>query len=643
MAVDTYVLGASCTCNADPGPRAQPHDTAVVTEISNSAANNSATVSIFEAAADAAAVGKHYVGVATGNAVHPDILDATALGDVLSRRRREITGCTKSSFSSRFSDNWKDLFKPAPAAMPPPPPRDPFVGKDVRVTNAIQYERDGAVAAAPLFSGTARVVKAHPFLPNFWVLRVPDAGAGVVAADREMYLDASELRAGIAALATADVTLPAAVVAKAVYRLVKALPASQAAGGIDAAELLAVARYAGIECDATHDSPGVALVLGGLVRELQQLLEKPGIDFAAQTWPSSGAQRLGEAIKRFSLRVAPAPPVPASVVPLSAPAPAPPQFPLYDALRAAIEKQSVDDAAAKLSVTAVRAYVADSCTNAAQKATILSDDYVASGAVQTFLRKAQQTVALIEAADLADASKVKYFFYTLSEKEPQPMANPALAAAPPMLNVNIHPDANSDEDESKLRTLMRSDAAEVATDKAALTRLSALKGLTGTADADKLRETVDSETMSSLHRLVTTGADISRYLSGASRLTGRHVGLCCVMHAARRACIAMYPRMRGPPRRRARVPLVVGRRVAAAGAPLGGLMAELPASCTHMHVCHMEACGLGGAEAPLSQCAFPGVAPLAIRVSITNLREGVPHRLVRDEVHLIGFARRGWS
>jgi len=54
-------------------------------------------------AADAVAAGRYYVAVASGIAIHADILDASALGDPLSRRRRESSDCSMVSFKSRFA------------------------------------------------------------------------------------------------------------------------------------------------------------------------------------------------------------------------------------------------------------------------------------------------------------------------------------------------------------------------------------------------------------------------------------------------------------------------------------------------------------------------------------------------------------
>ena len=107
MGVDTYVLGGTCTCSDAPGNRAEPDDTAVVTGVSGHGPNNTATVSVFESADDAALAGKHYVALASGDVLHSDLLDATALGAVLSRRRREATGCSKGLFDRRFAYDWR--------------------------------------------------------------------------------------------------------------------------------------------------------------------------------------------------------------------------------------------------------------------------------------------------------------------------------------------------------------------------------------------------------------------------------------------------------------------------------------------------------------------------------------------------------
>ena len=170
--------------------------------------------------------------------------------------------------------------------------------------------------------------------------------------------------------------------------------------------------------------------------------------------------------------------------------------------------------------------------------------------MESYLRKAGQTVALIDAADLASASKVRYYFFTLSEKQLQPVsstaAHTAAAAAAAAVHINIHPDASADEDSSRVRTVLRSDAAEVLADSAALARLATFKALTGGgADTDALRAQVDEETMSSLHRLSTSGEDLAKNLAGAQRPLPSSRGLrSAIMYVHACTCVHEVARAR---------------------------------------------------------------------------------------------------
>ena len=59
---------------------------------------------------------------------------------------------------------------------------------------------------------------------------------------------------------------------------------------------------------------------------------------------------------------------------------------------------------------------------------------------------------------------------------------PACLGAPvlPAFSINVHPGGGGDEDGSRVRAVLRSDAAEVLSDKAAMGRLAGYKALTGT-------------------------------------------------------------------------------------------------------------------------------------------------------------------
>ena len=519
--MDTYVIGNMCfDCVACP--RANDGDAAVVTAVDHAGPNNIATVYVFPDPDDARMASRHFISVNSGaSGVVADRLDATNLAALLGRCRRKIEGAKKGSFNVSFCPNWRDLFAPAATGGAP---ADALVGEEVTVSNLVQYDSSGSPAAEPLFSGRATVVRLHDVVPDTYVLSV-GSGAGVAHTDRFVWLPKVSLVALVAASKTADVELPARLGSLHAFKLAKSLPASTAATGLDAREFIELATHAGLDVTGvTYDMPSVGAVFCGLVAELQALLSSR-VGAASRTWPDLNAQRLGSAIKRFAAEPAvPAPAGNAGGGGVTA-APPPPQFPLYESLSAALAAQLPEGVSAATCLAEVRSYVADVCAVAATKRLIVDHDYVAMGAMEGFLKDGLQSAESIAAADLSSVDKVRWFCVMVQAAgaaKPTPASKPQ---APSMQSINVlAAPASGGEEETRLRSVLRGDAAAVMGDNSALGRLLKFQKLADAGDSDALRLAVDTESMAPLHRLCTSGEGIDRALAGASRLDTGGVG-----------------------------------------------------------------------------------------------------------------------
>ena len=520
-----YVIGNVCTdCVACA--RADDGDVAVVTAVSHKGPNNTATVYVFPDKADALLASKHFMAVDSARpggspADAGDLLGADALASLLGRCRRKIENAKKGSFNVSFSPNWRELFAP-PGAVPEV--IDDLVGEVVAVKDMVQYDSSGVAAAEPLYSGDATVVKLHDVVPDTYVLSV-DYRADLLSTDLFVWVAKATLKDLVEAAKTSDVSLPSRLVGLHAYKLAKSLPAATVATGLDAREFIELALHAGLDVDGvTHDMPGVVAVFGGLVRELQAVLDRRS-GAESRTWPDLSAKRLGLAIKRFAAE----PVVPGSTTRggdggsrggdggLPAP-PAPPQFPLYQSLSVALTIQLPEAVPAASALAEVRSYVAAACTVAATKQLIIDNDYCAMGAMEGFLKSGSQSAESIAAADLSSLDKVKWYCVTVQAAASSTPSGTGTTkhSATTMPSINVLPAvASSCEEETRLRSVLRGDAAAVMADGGALGRLLKFQKFADANEPDQLRVAVDSESMAPLHRLCTSGEGIDRALAGA--------------------------------------------------------------------------------------------------------------------------------
>jgi hypothetical protein len=539
VAVNTFMLGNTCYIDVQSA-RAEVGDTAVVADVQPcEQADNTADVVVFENAADATLLSKHVRAKAAGDAgVETDVLGPDVIRNLMTRCRREIKQAAKRSFDSRFSSKWMDLFAKPGAHHDPPPPLDPLVGKVVNVTASVQYDDQNA-AAAELYSGRATVAKTHPIIPNMYVLSVAAAGdgaAGAIPASRFVWLSKEVIVAKLAAEATSEVQVSQHAKTLYAYELVKALPGSQALDGVDATELIEVAASAGVDTtDMKHDANGISFMLVACLQGLQFMLQrKEGARL--RLWPTN-AKRLGEAIKRFAA-------TPAAPVSALAPAPAAPlapQFPLSEGLKSALSAQ-LDDDDACAGLAAVRAYVAESCPNPAQQKRIVESDYVASGAIEHFLKKAGHSAESLSRADLASLDKVEYFCFQATDSGTAPSAAAGKGPQLVMPPINVIPHAaDATEEESRYRSVLRADASALLGDTAAVDRLIKYKSYSEAGDVDKLRSEIELDPSPSLHRLCTSHEALHKALAGAykrrakrtrDRVMTRAEARCAEMEAA---------------------------------------------------------------------------------------------------------------
>ena len=505
MTEASFVLGNMCTVDKTSS-RAQAGDTAVVTAVEGQAATSSATVFVFEERADAILASKHYIAfLAAPSAADNDILDASDLAALLAKARQKIEAVSKRSFNVSFATDYKHLFSNPRGTQRE---EDALIGKVVKVTSSIQYDSSQALVAGPLYSGNATVKHMHPTLPGIYVLKTDSTGQGAPAGEEHFVYLTKTLITELIGYEASTVDLPPAYHRKLAYKLIKALPSSQHVTGLDIKEFLDVVRAANVDSDVRHDSPGISFIVPLLFEKLQDMLDR-NQGSETRTWPSSEPQRLGEAIKRWAatINVDPQQPQPQAQLP------APPQFPLCAALEKAVKTQTASAADAEDGLKAARAYVADSATHSVQRTHILNDSYVAQGAMEGFMRKSGQSEQSIDNADLATVSKIKFFFFQLSDGNTASSSSVTTHTSNPVINVLSHVDS-SDEEETRLRTVLRADAVAVLADSAAMVRLSKLKGLTEQSDAELLRAAVNNEPMASLHRLVTSGEPVHKSLSG---------------------------------------------------------------------------------------------------------------------------------
>ena len=196
--------------------------------------------------------------------------------------------------------------------------------------------------------------------------------------------------------------------------------------------------------------------------------------------------------------------------------PAPPQFPLYQSLSVALAIQLPEDVSAASALAEVRSYVATMCTVAATKQLIIDNEYCAMGAMEGFLKGGSQSAESIAAADLSSLDKVKWYCVTVQAAASSTPSARSKPSAPTMPSINVLPAlASTCEEETRLRSVLRGDAAAVMADEGALGRLLKFQKFADANEPDQLRVAVDGESMAPLHRLCTSGEGIDRALAGA--------------------------------------------------------------------------------------------------------------------------------
>ena len=140
------------------------------------------------------------------------------------------------------------------------------------------------------------------------------------------------------------------------------------------------------------------------------------------------------------------------------------------------------------------------------------------GAMEGFLKSGSQSAESIAAADLSSLDKVKWYCVTVQAAASSTPSGTGTTkhSATTMPSINVLPAlASTCEEETRLRSVLRGDAAAVMADDGALGRLLKFQKFADANEPDQLRVAVDSESMAPLHRLCTSGEGIDRALAGA--------------------------------------------------------------------------------------------------------------------------------
>jgi hypothetical protein len=480
-------------------PRANDGTFGVVSSVDTM--SNLATMLVYEEEADATLVS----AVALGEEAPP------GHDERLTRASKTLKDLAPRAVTSSFSSHWKDAFMDEVVDEEDVEEVDPLIGKTFEVNNAIAYDAEDKPCTS--YSGDAKVLHAHESLADMYVLSTPDDGL-VLIVPKGMLLAGPSPEPRREAIAQCTIVGHDTYVS---FNLIKALPISRkladptAAQSISRQELYDVAIAAGVKQLVDVDSDVFSAVAASYLAVLDSKLEARD-GHQKEIWPKEDATRLGRRIAQWaSSKHAAAPtPAPTAAAAVAAVAETPtPTFP-----RATAFKAKITDARAVWPV--VVQYIADSQPTEANKNLVSTEEYVAMGATETFLKRAGINVKEIEALEPMGRSEAMFLLFNAQRDAIVTGSKPTDTPSKQPININVSSaqDLSGTTDDRRIRTALRSDAQAVASDKKTRRRLEDMALMTDAADSVELQSMVEEEESDALHRLVNTTRDLDNVLNG---------------------------------------------------------------------------------------------------------------------------------